>query len=271
MSIGDFARMTLLSVKTLRRYQELHVLEPAAVDPFSGYRYYSAAQVPVAQVVRRFRDLGMPLAELRDLVNAPDLAARNRTIAAHLQRMEDQLDQTRATVASLRRLMQQPPPAEQVSFRTVPASWALAARARVGEQAGLGWVEHTHQQLRSALTALGGHRAGPDSATFAPELFESDEGEIVAYLPTTDRLEATHPDVEVIQIPAGEYAVVLHDGPVADLDQAYAALGRVVAERSLGVAGPLREHYLVSALDTSDEARHRTEVGWPVFRTAATE
>ena len=71
LAIGDFARMTLLSVKTLRRHQEIGLLEPAWVDPDSGYRYYAPEQVPTAPVVRRFRDLGMPLAELSTLVHAP--------------------------------------------------------------------------------------------------------------------------------------------------------------------------------------------------------
>ncbi len=60
LSIGDFARMTLLSVKMLRHYHELDLLPPAAIDPDSGYRLSDAAQVPTAQVIRRFRDLGMP-------------------------------------------------------------------------------------------------------------------------------------------------------------------------------------------------------------------
>jgi DNA-binding transcriptional MerR regulator len=60
LTIGDFSQITHLSVKTLRRYHEAGLLEPDAVDPHSGYRYYSTAQVPTAQVIRRFRDLGMP-------------------------------------------------------------------------------------------------------------------------------------------------------------------------------------------------------------------
>jgi len=45
------------------------------------------------------------------------------------------------------------------------------------------------------------------------------------------------------------------------------SLGTYVAEREIGVDGPIREHYLVTAFDTDDESRHVTEVGWPVFQT----
>ena len=58
LTIGEFATLSHLSVRTLRRYHETGPLEPAAVDPFTGYRYYSAEQIPPAQVIRRLCDLG---------------------------------------------------------------------------------------------------------------------------------------------------------------------------------------------------------------------
>ena len=61
LSIGDFSRVTHLSVKTLRRYHESGLLDPAEVDSATGYRYYSTAQIPTAQVILHFRELGMPV------------------------------------------------------------------------------------------------------------------------------------------------------------------------------------------------------------------
>ena len=68
LSIGAFSRMTFLSVKALRHYHDVGLLMPAAIDPESGYRRYEASQVPTAQVIRRLRDLGMPLEEVRVVV-----------------------------------------------------------------------------------------------------------------------------------------------------------------------------------------------------------
>ena len=56
----------------------------------------------------------------------------------------------------------------------------------------------------------------------------------------------------------------MHHGPFDDLDQTYAALGAFVAERAIGVDGPIRERYVVTADDRADPADLRTEVGWPV-------
>jgi hypothetical protein len=60
VSIGDFSRMTHLSVKTLRHYHDVGPLAPAETDKMTGYRYYAKSQVLVAQMIRRFRALDMP-------------------------------------------------------------------------------------------------------------------------------------------------------------------------------------------------------------------
>jgi DNA-binding transcriptional MerR regulator len=83
LSIGDFSRMTYLSVKALRHYHEVGVLEPAEVDPVSGYRYYRPGQVATAQMIRRLRDLDVPLDSVRRIVQAPDPAARDAFSLLH--------------------------------------------------------------------------------------------------------------------------------------------------------------------------------------------
>ena len=80
--------MTHLSIKALRHYHDVGLLEPAEIDPTSGYRFYEPSQVPIAQVIRRFRDLGMPLDQIKDVLQAPDVPSRNQLMVAHLRRME---------------------------------------------------------------------------------------------------------------------------------------------------------------------------------------
>src|SRR6201987_149043 len=96
ITIGDFSRMTHLSVKALRHYHDVGLLEPAKVDRSSGYRFYEADQVPIAQVIRPFRDLGMPVDEVKEVLTAPEVTTRNQVIVAHLERMEEQLAETQA-------------------------------------------------------------------------------------------------------------------------------------------------------------------------------
>src|SRR5277367_6441365 len=119
LAIGDFSRATHLTVKTLRHYHETGLLEPAQIDPRTGYRRYTTEQIPVAQIIRRFRDLDMPLNEIRAVLSAPDVRQRNELIAAHLQRLESDLARTQSAVASLRDLLDRPAQSFNIGRRKV--------------------------------------------------------------------------------------------------------------------------------------------------------
>ena len=270
LTIGDFSRMTHLSVKALRHYHEIGLLEPVAVDPASGYRLYEVDQVPTAQVIRRLRDLGMTLDDVRRVLQAPDLGARNRAIVEHLQRMEADLEQTKANVASLRRLLESPEtPDVNIEFRSLAPTDSIAIRDRVTVE-GLGaWWTDAFQELHTSAARGRLTRSGPDGALYPTEWFEDEVGEVIAFMPVEGipELRASGP-AHAYTVPAAEVAVLLHSGPLSDLDQTFAALGSFVLERAIAVEGPIREYYLVTSFDTSDEDRLRTEVAWPIFQTA---
>src|SRR5580658_5301264 len=106
VSVGRFATITHLSVKTLRHYQQVGLLEPAEIDPSTGYRYYTLEQLPTAQLIRRLRDLRMPVADVRAVLVAGSPSERDTLIAAHIDHLETELANTRAAVNSLRALLE---------------------------------------------------------------------------------------------------------------------------------------------------------------------
>jgi DNA-binding transcriptional MerR regulator len=271
LTIGDFSRMTHLSVKALRHYHDMGVLEPAAVDPFTGYRSYDTSQVGSAQVIRRLRDLGMPLDSIAAVLAAPDLEARNREITAHLARMERQLEQTQASVAALRALLTGPAVRPAIELRTIAAVTALAVREVVDAAELNEWGSEAFDALTAALSATGLTAAGPYGGLFHSDFFELERSEVTAFVSVAADAAGLEPtgSVRLLQIPAVEAAVAVHEGAFSEIDRTYAAVGEVVAERAIGVDGPIREYYLVSSADTDDVAEHRTEVCWPVFRTGA--
>lgn len=268
LSIGDFSRMTYLGVKALRNYHDLGLLVPSEVDAATGYRYYDRSQVAIGQVVRRFRDLGMPLEHIKEVLNTTDPAIRNELIVAHLRQMESALEQTQHAVSSLRSLLERPRAALAVEYRTVRSTSAIAV-AEVVPMADLeGWWSEAFAELHGVLESSGTGRVGPDSALYSAEFFEEELGEVVAFVPVAGAPISSR-RVKPAEIPAAELAVTVHTGSFADLDLTYGALGTFVAEREIGVQGPIREHYLVGFDESSDESLHRTEVAWPVFHTKA--
>jgi DNA-binding transcriptional MerR regulator len=268
LSIGDFSRATHMSVKMLRHYHQIGLLAPADVDPGTNYRRYTADQIPTAQVIRRFRELQMPLERIRDVLGAPDPATRNALIASHLDTLQDTLTQTQAAVASLRNLLDGGPGGQSLSVthRSAEATPAAAITETV-EIKGLGlWLRGALAELRATLTPQDVLIAGAAGGIYDDDLFANEHGQATVFIPYIGEIQGigrVHPTV----IPAAELASVTHHGPVDGLDLAYGALAAHVARHELGVAGPIREYYTVADTNTPDSAAWRTEICLPIFST----
>jgi DNA-binding transcriptional MerR regulator len=266
LAIGDFSRATQLSIKTLRHYHRLGLLIPAEVDPGSSYRRYSTEQIPTAQVIRRFREVDMPLDQIGAVLHAPDVDARNALIADHLARLEEGLVQTQEAVASLRGLLQGPSPALPIEHHSEPALQTAAISETVGLDELGPWFQGALGELTATLAARGVTTTGPPGAVIANDVFATERGAITIFLPAAGSISPVG-RVEPCTLPAVELATIVHAGSHTDVDRSYGALATYVADRALGVEGPIRERYLVGRLDTTDERAWRTEIGWPIFRT----
>ena len=268
LAIGDFSRATHMSVKMLRHYHEVGLLEPVDVDPATGYRRYSIDQISTAQVIRRFRALEMPLGDIRAVMGTSDVRQRNELINVHLERLQSQLAQTKQAVESLRKLLEPGPVAGDASigYRRVEATEAVAIREVVDVAEALTWHQGALAELYATLSAQGAHICGTAGGIFANELFTSERGQATVHVAFSGGIRCTGRLVELV-VPAAELATVVHAGSHRNIDLAYGALAAHVAQHAIPVAAPIREYYLVGPQDTRDETAWRTEIGWPVFHT----
>ncbi|KQY60757.1 hypothetical protein ASD11_10160 [Aeromicrobium sp. Root495] len=259
MTIGDFSRATLLSAKALRHYHRLGLLEPATVDPGTGYRTYGVEQVPDAQLIRHFRSLEMPLDVIGQLLRAED-AERTALIAAHLQRMEDRLAETRDAVTALRGLLASEGPTVVVR-RTVEATPALVLRDVIALDDLGEWFAAAQAEIDEALTASGATPSGPLGGLWSSELILDEGGEVALFRPVAaaDGLPGLR-RVRYEVLPSATFAVATHRGPEATVAQVYAELGQHVARHETGLAGPVRESYLSGVPGVEGV----TEIGWPI-------
>ena len=103
MTIGRFARLSGLSARALRFYDEAGVLSPAATSLSTGYRYYGEDQLALARRIRELRRLDLPLVEIRALLADDDSQRVRGHLATHRAHLEQQL---RSLQQALERLSQ---------------------------------------------------------------------------------------------------------------------------------------------------------------------
>lgn len=262
LTIGEFAQVTHLSVRTLRRYHDSGLLTPASVDPASGYRYYTGDQIPTAQVIHRLRQLDVPLAEVASILATTDTDERADLVDRHLHRLEATLERTRAAVTSLRRLLRPDAADLHVQLRAVPARTVAAIEGVVDHGNVLSWYAEAMAELDAAVHGL--RPLGPPGGHYANELFTGGRGTMTVYRPVTD--PPVHGRVRPIELPPAELAVTVHAGPHDDIDVTYGRLGNWVVDHALAVNGPVHETYLTGPRDNPSPATWQTEIGWPIFR-----
>jgi DNA-binding transcriptional MerR regulator len=262
LKIGEFARLAQVSVKTLRHYGAMGLLEPAAVSRDTGYRYYLPEQLRRLRSILALRDLGLSLDVVRDLTGegmpAADLqrallARRDdleRSIALH----RIQLVEIEARLCALQEDASRREPDVQVKHTA--ARRVASIRSPLGsydEAEGLfsDLARRVGCPAERALLGAIWHRCGHDGRQIDCEAFLS----IGASARVRRGLSGS-------ELPAMTVVSVLHHGRDEYSGRAYAAIRDWIARRGWQVSGPNLEIYLSRSQGGSDD--DVTEIQFPI-------
>lgn len=102
MKVGELAKATGVSVRTLHYYDEIGLLQPSSVTG-SGHRVYGAAELARLQQIKSLRQLGFSLDQVRTYLDTPGYSPRG-VIALHVERLREQIDRQQRLVALLETL-----------------------------------------------------------------------------------------------------------------------------------------------------------------------
>jgi DNA-binding transcriptional MerR regulator len=267
LPIGRFARVSGLTVKALRHYDEIGLLRPARVDESSGYRYYSLAQARRAEAIRRLRTLEVPLDEIRDLLEA-DESALLEQLVVHRARLEGRAVELRRVLEELDRLIEGkeelvPEATDRVrhdmDVKEVPARRVAFIRERVHTD---DMTTIVPRNIDRVAHAIGMKHAGPP---FCLCPFPDDEGFLETEIgwPVTDDVDA-EPPVEIGTYEATRALVMKHVGPYQELGRSYRLMAEVMEERGLAGAGDPVEWYESDPQEVPDPKDYVTIIEWPI-------
>lgn len=240
--IGEFARLAGVSAKMLRAWEALGLFRPVWVDPATSYRAYSPAQLPELRRIIALRDVGVPLAEIADLVaGGVDLRAVLERRRSVLEREREEVErrlqalQIEVAMADGTASVGDRGRARDVVVRPVAAE--LVATYRVDPSADdLGPAFY---QLEAYVRDRGRRASGPPGAISPPAPGEAAE----VFVPVTRTVEPRGP-ISSRRLPACRAASIIHRGSYDGLSAAHEALERWVRAAGMKPAGPLRVLYL---------------------------
>jgi DNA-binding transcriptional MerR regulator len=268
--IGPFSRASSLSVKALRAYHESGLLVPADVDPRTGYRSYSVAQLTDAAIIRRLRQLDLPLEAIGEVLEARDPAVTKKVLADHGAVLGERLAAMQRAIDELSVAVAAPALQTPVHRRHEPGRTVLTFTGTVSEAEWQPFLGRTLGLLSEAAATSRAVIDGPFGGCY-PTLLDDDAQDVVAFVPVAAAPLLTAPSrsagVQVGELPATDVAVLAHHGTYDTLDDTYRKLGAWVAEHADPAELPVRELYFVGFADTDEPDEFRTEICWPI-RTA---
>lgn len=246
LPIGRFSRMSRLSVKALRLYDEQGLLSPSWVDPSSGYRYYRAAQARRAEAIRILRAVDMPLDEIHEVLAEDDPEFTTKRLAMHRERLAERLADHERMLRFLERLIDRGGTIVpyDVAIKRSPDQRVASLSMRttlttIGEDIADGFAV-----VVGALTEAATEPIGAPFIIFHDVIDEQTDGDVEICIPVPVDIDAAHSGVDCKVIPGGAVAATTHRGPYAEISPAYHTVTGWIQDHGHQVAGAPREIYL---------------------------
>jgi DNA-binding transcriptional MerR regulator len=274
MSIGVFSTASLVSIKSLRRYHEQGLLVPAAIDPTTGYRSYRVSQLVDAQVIKRLRDLDLPLRAVEEIVRARDPEVTRQLIADHEQLMRERLGDLTRLVDELQHAIMQPSLRTPAYIRHEPDQHILAITEMVndpGHDNYAVFLNGAYTRIWTNLQRLGAIPIGPSGALYPPKV-EGDSEVITAFMPIAAPVvlddDAIAAGIANQLLAGAPCAILTHQGSYSTMGDSYRQIGAWVVTNAVPADQQVRELYVVSIDETTGKLlpddQLRTEIAWPV-------
>jgi DNA-binding transcriptional MerR regulator len=243
-SIGEFSRVTGLSVKTLRFYHERGILIPSSVDDATGYRFYDATKIEKARVIMRLRqmefsieDIAAVLGECTDEADILTYLERQKNI------LQQRIQEDRDIVRSLNEIITREKSARQIletgNFTVEEKTFApqLIAGIRMkGRYADIG------AGFARLGKAVGRYICGKCLCLYYDCEYREEDADFEPCFPI--RKEIAVGGVNVRTLPGGRGLTLMHRGPYDQLGRSYAKILGHANERKLTVVLPTREVYV---------------------------
>lgn len=267
LKIGDFSKISRVSVRMLRHYDEIGLLKPVEIDRFTGYRYYSENQLPRIGLIKSLKEIGFSLADIIKMTEiCDDIEAMDAFYEKRQIELKKQAELTAHQVTLLdtarKRLRKECTMSYFVSVKTIPERYAATVRMTIPHYEDEGMVWQVLCEETDSLNMI------PDdpclvAAEFPDDEFKEENVEVFAW----KTIKGTYPDTEHVKfrtLPAVKVASCVVNGGYEQMPEVYTAVISWVKENGYESSGAMFNIYHVSPHETQNPDEFVTEVCYPI-------
>jgi DNA-binding transcriptional MerR regulator/effector-binding domain-containing protein len=265
LKIGDFSKLSRVSVRMLRHYDDIGLLKPAETDAFTGYRYYREEQLFVIARITALKDVGFSLADIIRILESYDDREKMDAFLSERQRELTKLSEETAYRLTLletarRRLRKEQKMSFDVTVKTIPERYAATVHTVIPryEDEGLAWsmMGECDPPLVPTEPCLA-------ATEFLDREYKEENAEIVAWMTVKGPCRDTE-HVKFRTLPAVKVASCIIRGGYDQMGDATAAAVSWIGANGYRVNGPMFNIYHVGPAQSQDPDAFVTEVCFPV-------
>ena len=269
--IGEFSRITRLTVKALRLYHDKGVIVPSVVDSDSGYRYYSTADVEKARAVSVLKSMQCSLAEIRQLMSDySDDADLVDFLKSKRDVLQEELDKLAAVSLAIETIVNNETEARKMKQQSYEIEIKNIGDQLVVANRWHGEYEQTGREIAKLYRAAGRLVAGPAINLFHDGEYREQGADVESCLPVK---KAIGGKTSSITLKGGEFATLTHRGPYDTISRSYARLFDFINQQGAAPGLPSREvyHKGPGMIFKGNPERYLTEIQIPIGVSEASQ
>lgn len=267
LKIGDFSKLSRVSIRMLRYYDEIGLLKPVKTDCFTDYRYYSESQLPEVCRITALKDMGFSLSEICEMLKVYDCPDK---LKAYFDRRQSELKELAAQTSHRLRLLDT---AEKwlrkeeimeynVTIKTIPQRYAACVRMTIPRYEDEGMVWQTLCSETDPLNIV------PDDPCYCAVVFlDGEYKESNVEIEAQKTVKGKYPDTEHVKfktLPAVTVASCTFKGGYHQMNAVYSAVAEWIDANGYEYVGQIFNIYHISPHETQDPDEFITEVCYPV-------
>ena len=265
LKIGDFSKLSRVSIRMLRHYDDIGLLKPAETDTFTGYRYYREDQLFTIGRITALKDMGFSLSDIiRILENYDDPEKMESFLSARQEELSRLSKETEYKLMLLetarKRLRKEQIMNYDVTVKTIPERYAATVHMVVPHYEDEGMLWGMMAECKTPLIPADPCLA---CAAFLDKEYKEENVEIMVSM----TVKGTYEDTEHVKfktLPAVKVASCIIKGSYEQMGDATATVVSWINENGYQISGPMFNIYHVGPVQTQNPDEYVTEVCFPI-------
>ena len=265
LKIGEFSKLSRVSIRMLRHYDDLGLLKPSKIDEFTGYRFYKEEQLFVMGRITALKEMGFSLADIAKMLEAYDdkekmdafYAEREKELAAISKETEYKL---MLLDTARKRLRKEQSMNFDVTTKVIPERYAATVHTVIPNYAAEGMAWGYMAEVKTPLVPADPCLA---VAEFLDSEYKEENVEVIVSMTVKGKYEDTE-HVKFRTLPAVKVASCVIKGSYDQMGEATATAMAWISENGYQVSGPMFNIYHVGSVQTQNPDEYVTEVCFPI-------